>query len=199
MGYLKDFDLEQLCERHGCLYLVSIGAGRGRTPGVLDALSFRHAYVIEPQHQQALVSAIQYSSNRDMTIMASKALNGLREVLPQIPADAPVIFWHDAHDPSPQQAEASFDPAKLAGYQLPLEQELRLIKASRDISRDIFLVDDIRLYEDAAYEQPELPEGTPPLNPAVRNLNFVADILGATHRIERRLSGTGALCAFPKG
>jgi len=61
----------------------------------------------------------------------------------------------------------------------PLERELRLIAGLRDTSRDVFLIDDLRLYEYGAFDEGPCPDMAPP---ALRSLDFIDDILGPPTR-----------------
>ena len=196
MGVLADFDLSQLIADYGCRYLVETGTGIGR--GVEEAVKhdFLQVYSIEIMHNLALDVALRFADNPLVTIIHGKSEKGLQEVLEEIDPDTPAIFWLDAHYPGADFRMASYDSERNHDLRLPLEREMRLLAASRDISRDIFLIDDLRIYEDAAYDEGNCKPDQLPA-PEFRHVRFVDELLGKTHRIERSLKRTGYICAYP--
>jgi hypothetical protein len=78
----------------------------------------------------------------------------MKTVVEQLSSE-PTLFWHDAHFPGADfningaSYTSEPDPVK----RIPLESELRVIKESgRDISKDVFVLDDLRVYKDGPYE-----------------------------------------------
>lgn len=196
MGVLADFDLTKMITDYGTRYLVETGTGIGR--GVEEAVKhdFLQVFSIEIMHNLALDVALRFADNPMVTIIHGKSEKGLREALEEIPGDAPAIFWLDAHYPGADFRMANYDSEKNHDLRLPLERELRLLAEGRDIDGDVFLIDDLRIYEDAAYDEGPCAAAALPA-PEFRHVRFVDEILGATHRIERSTQRTGYLCAYP--
>jgi hypothetical protein len=197
MGVLADFDLERLIADRGCRYLVETGTGAGRGVEFAARHDFIQIYSIEIMHKLALDVALRFAADPKVTIIHGKSERGIKEALAEIPAQAPVIFWLDAHYPGADFRLAAYDAEKNHDVRLPLERELRLVAQLRDISRDVFLIDDLRIYEDGPYDEGACPAVSLPA-PELRHLRFVDDILGPTHLIERLYRRTGYLCAYPK-
>jgi hypothetical protein len=185
LGALSDFDLTRIISDFGCRFLVETGTGEGVGIEFAGKAPFEQVFSIEKSHALAIKVAFRNARNQKMTIILGRSERGLKEALAEIPAEAPVIFWMDTHP--------TFETDLLPS---PLERELRLIARLRDISRDIFLVDDLRLYEDGAFEEGPCPTAEKAPAP-YRNLDFVEDILGTTHQVNRLIQRTGYLCAFP--
>jgi hypothetical protein len=196
MGVLADFDLSGLIADYGCRHLVETGTGVGR--GVDEALKhdFRQIFSIEIMHKLALEVALRHSAEHRVTIIHGKSEKGLLEALAEIPPAEPALFWLDAHYPGADFRLATYDSEKNHDIRLPLERELRLLAANRDIGGDVILIDDLRIYEDADYDEGPCPDHSLPA-PEFRHLRFVDEILGKTHRIERSTRRTGYLCAYP--
>ena len=111
----------------------------------------------------------------------------------------PTLFWHDAHFPGADfningsTYTSELDVAK----RIPLESELRAIKGSgRDISKDVFVLDDLRIYKNGPYE-----EGNWDLKECAGadNIDFVYDLFDETHIIIESYIAHGFLILFPIG
>lgn len=121
----------------------------------------------------------------------------LAEVLKIMSYD-PALFWHDAHFPGADFGiggatyASEPDPVK----RIPLEAEMEAITASgRDITRDVFIIDDLRIYCDRQFsggrwEQRAAAGGS--------GYKFVVDALSETHTIYESMVEQGMLLCFPK-
>lgn len=183
MGALTDFDLRHLITDYGCLVLVETGIGKGQATDEAAELDFLQIFAIEPQHKRALDVALRHAANHKVTVVHAKIERGLAEALDEINIEHPALFWLASHQPGKDGRPK-------------LEDQLRQIAASRDIRRDIFLVDELRLYEDGVYDEGPCPDENRPL-PEFRGLAFFETLLGQTHEIQRSRRRGGYLCAFP--
>ncbi len=197
MGVLSDFDLDRLIREYGCRYLIETGTGLGKSLEYAAASDFDQVFSIEIMHKLALEAALRFAKNHKVTVIHGKSERGLKEALEEIPPEAPVIYWLDAHFPGADFRLASYKDEKNEAVRLPLERELRLLAGLRDISRDVFLIDDLRIYEDGTYDEGPCPADHRPAE-EFRHTRFVDEVLGATHGIERLFRRTGYLCAYPK-
>ena len=111
---------------------------------------------------------------------------GLAKLLPWI-EEGPALFWLDAH--LPQRYAGSPDVATF-----PLEAELRLICGQRDTSGDVFLMDDLRIYEDGPFRAGPYTLDIP--RPA-GGAGFVTELLGATHEVTKSYLDEGYIVALP--
>jgi len=198
VGVLAQFDLERLIADYGCRYLIETGTGLGKGLDHAATFDFDQIYSIEIMHNLALAAALRFAKNHKVTILHAKSERGLKEALEEIPQDAPVLYWLDAHFPGADFRLATYKGEKNENVRLPLERELRLLAELRDLSRDIVLIDDLRIYEDADYEEGPAKEDHQPLRPEFRHVRFVDELLGATHIIQRSTRRTGYLCAYPR-
>ena len=184
MGVLSDFDLRHLITDFDCELLVEAGSGEGLGVDAAAPLDFKQIFAIEPQHTAALATALRHAANHKVTVIHAKIASGLKEVLSEMPADRPAIFWLAAHHPG-------------ADGRPQLEAQLRLIAERRDIGRDVILIDHLRLYEDGVYDEGPFPEPHKP-RAEFRHLRFLEPLLGHSHQIERSRRRTGYLCAYPR-
>jgi hypothetical protein len=183
MGLLTDFDLRHLITDYGCRILVETGTGAGKGVDEAAELDFLQIFSIEPQHKSALQVALRHAANHKVTIVHAKIAPGLNEVLDEMADGESAIFWMDAHHPG-------------ADGRPPLESQLRLICGRRDVSRDIFLIDDLRLYENGIYDEGPCLEQSRPSR-EFRDLGYIDALFGKTHEIQRSLRRTGYLCVYP--
>jgi len=171
LGTLGDFNLNGLKADFGLRHLVEVGTGSGAAVDLAAPLGFDHIHSIDSQHKLALATALRHSARQDITVIHARSEKGLKEALEDIPATAPTLFWLDIDYPG-ADARLQADP------DARLERELRLICGLRSMGQDVLLVDDLSLYKG--------------------DLAFVAELLGATHMIDRSPQGTGVLIAIPK-
>ena len=184
-GFWQTFDLARMISDYESRFLIETGTGSGVDIEFAGTFSFEHVYSIEKSHKLAIKTAFRNARNLKMTIIQGLSERGLAAALEEIPGEAPIIFWMDTHP--------SFEKSALPS---PLERELSLIARLRDPSHDIFLIDDLRFYEDGDFEEGPCPSAQL-APPAFRNLDFIENILGATHQVSRLIQRTGYLCAFP--
>jgi hypothetical protein len=129
----------------------------------------------------------------------------LEEYVPQIPKDSATLFFLDAHFPGADFHKCTYEES-IRKYQkdaFPLEEEVDIILKGRDISKDVFIIDDFVLYEDGEYDclnygcvweydwlQEELDLKT--------NSKFLYDTFKDTHNLKKDLRSQGYLIITPK-
>ena len=108
--------------------------------------------------------------------------------------DSPTLFWLDAHFPGADYGDASYGAEEDIDKRLPMEKELRVMKENRDLSNDIIIMDDLRIYVDRPFVAGPWPQ---------RKLyggdgyDFVEEIIGETHILIEHHGDQGYLLAFP--
>ena len=107
----------------------------------------------------------------------------------------PTLYWLDAHFPfSEYQFNNPYDSEPDVTKRIPLEIELRIIKESRDVSKDIFIMDDLRIYVDRPYTAGNWDMRN---TAGYEGYDFVEEILGDTHVIIEHHGDEGYLLAYP--
>jgi hypothetical protein len=106
-----------------------------------------------------------------------------------------VLFFLDAHFPGADFHYESYTSVTDYNIRLPLKRELETISALRDISKDVFIIDDLRVYEDNDYS-----DGNWPLRSVAggNGIDFVYQIFEKTHNIQKDLRHQGFLIITPK-
>ena len=197
MGELQLFDIFKLKEQYKLDIFVETGTG--------DATSLRHIvsttkffkyYSIEIYKPLCDTAKKEFSNNLNVEIINDSSYNGLKQVFTRIRLDNRVLFWLDAHFPNadfggPDQYSSTKDKS----LRIPLEEELKLIKESRPNCKDVFIIDDLRIYEDNDYEtgnwkDRELYGGN--------GIDFVYEYFSDTHTITKLMNHQGYLILVPK-
>ena len=114
------------------------------------------------------------------------------EILPQLEGNT--LFWLDAHFPGADFGLASYGDEEDLDKRLPLRSELEIIVKGRDVSNDVFVIDDLRVYEDGPFETG---------NWAERGLYggdgiaFIEELFEDTHYVVRSYNKQGFVMLFP--
>lgn len=106
----------------------------------------------------------------------------------------PTLFWLDAHFPNSDYFGVPYDSEPDKTKRIPLEIELTILKESRDISKDVFIMDDLRIYVDREYA-----DGSWNLRPVAGDdgYDFVENTIGDTHLLVEHYGDQGYLLAYP--
>ncbi len=105
------------------------------------------------------------------------------------------LFFLDAHFPGADFHFDTYTSTKDYDTRLPLEREVRTLNSVRDLSNDVIIIDDLRVYEDNNYS-----DGNWSLRSQAGGdgIQFIYEIFEKTHRIERDLRFQGFLIIKPK-
>lgn len=199
MGQIyQAIDAQKVIETFNIANFVETGTG------VADTLSYilntnannLQIYSIELMDElyDKLVQKFEGTSN--LHLIKGYSHIEIKNILKELSPD-PTLFWHDAHFPGADfningaTYTSEPDPTK----RIPLESELRAIKESgRDISKDIFVFDDLRVYKDGPYDG-----GNWPLRnvAGADGIDFVYELFDETHIIIESYIAQGFLILFP--
>lgn len=199
MGTLRQWNLAPIMEAFGCRYLFETGTSSG--DGVHYACFFRFDEIWSVEIIDALAQQARqrFAGDNRVHILNEASETALVRILPAVPPSRPILFWLDAHFPGADNGLAGYGDEPDVDRRLPLQRELDVIAALRPTSRDVVIIDDLRIYEDGDWEQGPLPECASTLPPERRNIDFIERSRWAvTHNIERSTRHTGYLMLTPK-
>lgn len=108
----------------------------------------------------------------------------------------PTLFWLDAHFPNSDYHGVPYNSEPDETKRIPLKVELEILKSERDLTQDVIIMDDLRIYVDRNYEC-----GSWELRAAAGadGYSFIEEILNDTHILIENYRDQGYLLAFPKG
>jgi hypothetical protein len=181
------FDIKDFKSKYGLTAFVETGTWRGAAVEYARVSGFEKIYSIE-LHQDFWDKACKkFSEYPHIKILKGASIDVLPVVLPDIAPDK-TLWWLDAH------LHETYGVDKNLADSFPLEKELKNILATRDISGDVFIMDDLRIYEDGPFTSGFCPhQHQSPL----RGIEFIYDLMGQTHLIEKRYDHEGYVVAIP--
>jgi len=187
MGELNQHDLSLFDAN------IFIETGTGKGVGLQHARQFPfkaiHTIEIIPELHEIAKTAM---SDERVTFHLGHSVEILEKILPSIAKEDKILFWLDAHFPGVDFGLGT------GGYvydenNIPSDRELKTIKKLRPDSKDSIILDDLRLYENGAYQLGDLDIGKPK-----SGIKFVEDLFAETHVIRRDYRHQGFLIIIPK-
>ena len=135
---------------------------------------------------------IKFSYLKSVNWHLGQSAEVLGEVVPTLEGNT--LFWMDAHFPGADFGLSSYGDEKDMDKRLPLKKELETIVAGRDVSNDVIVIDDLRIYEDGPFETGNWDERT---KYGGDGIGFIEDIFEDTHYIGRSYNAQGSVILFP--
>ncbi|MBM3484459.1 MAG: class I SAM-dependent methyltransferase [Alphaproteobacteria bacterium] len=197
MGHLRHFDLDRLCRDYGCRHIVETGTGSGDGLAYAAARPFATLHSIEIHADIAAAARRRFDADGRIRIHLGNSTEQLPKILAELPTDEPILFWLDAHFPGADLGFAAYDAEPDVDIRLPLERELEIIARFRPGASDVFLIDDLRIYEEGPFENGNIPDWAQTLPPTLRHLQFVERLFAATHSSRRDYADEGYLLLVP--
>jgi hypothetical protein len=183
--------LNELCNKFNIKNYAETGVGRGDSLRKMFSLGcIERFYGIEVD-ERLYNSYAQMFSNYPVDFFYGYSHEVMSDLVKKL-NDSPTLFWLDAHFPGCYFSEG-FDEPDLV-KRLPLEQELSIISDGRNISNDVIIMDDLRMYvdrqfSDGNWDKREILGGN--------GYQFIIDILEKTHNIKEHYADQGYIIAFP--
>jgi|TARA_R100000664_G_scaffold32401_1_gene47283 hypothetical protein len=152
MGELHKHNLKNYIDSFGCTQFVETGTGRGEGLGFACSFDFQSLFSIEYMPQLFEECKNKFKGDNRVTLFNDNSLEGLKQVLNKL-GPSPTLFWLDAHFPGADFHFNDYDHLKEdESLHMPLVRELQLIHSSRKGYGDVFIIDDLQLYEDGPFE-----------------------------------------------
>ena len=189
MGLLQQFDLSKHIDTRSVF--IETGTANGRSLAYAAGYDFEYLYSIEIDAECACNATKLFEDDKRVMILCGPSFSVLPKILCR--HDQPVVFWLDAHFPGEMHG-LPYDHEKNMTLRLPLEHELAIIKQERDTSKDCFIIDDLRIYEDGPFEG-----GIWPDRPKMggNGIDFIDDLFKGTHTITRDYRNEGYIVLEP--
>lgn len=201
MGSIQIFNLTEFIEKYNCKTYIETGTGVGECLEHALTFPFEKYYTVDIDGD-LINEAKNKFTNPKVTFIHGYSSNALEELVPTLPTDTPILFFLDAHFPGADFHKMSYEESirEFKEEAFPLLNEIKIIKKHRDISKDAFIIDDWKLYDDSLnYELPgwqykslqeELGLITTP--------DQITQEFNLTHNIEVKLHHQGFLFITPK-
>lgn len=188
MGSLTAFNLLELKTRYNLTAFVETGTWRGDGVECARKAGFETIYSIELHREFFEKACTRFQTFSHIKIIQGTSLDGLPQIFDVI-ANRSVLWWLDAH------LQDVYGMSAKMTERFPLEDELALISKFRDIANDLFIMDDLRIYEDGPFAHGSCHTHQKCSKPGI---GFVYTYLGNTHTIEKRYEHEGYIVATPR-
>lgn len=178
---------------------IETGTGSGDAVRVMLSyapdLEIHTIEIFEPIYMSNLP---KFERNRNVHLHFGQSSTVLPTILPTLAH--PTLFWLDAHYPGADYGYRRYNDEQNKDIRLPLQQELETICANKDITQDVFVMDDLRIYEDGPYQNGnlEVAIGFNRAQAGDDNINFIYPLFESTHHIIKSYKREGFILAFPK-
>lgn len=194
MGHVDRFDLNKLIKEYNISIFIETGTGIGVSLEYALKFPFKKFYSIEIIEELFNVAKNKYGGD-NCIILNKTSKEGLNQILTELGDNKNVMFWLDAHFPGADFQLSSYSSTKDNELRIPLESELREIKRVRDTTNDIFIVDDLRIYEDGNFSGGNWVDRR---TLGGNGIGFIYELFGDTHEISRDYRDQGYIQLLPK-
>ena len=194
MGQLNQaIKIKNVLDYYDIENFVETGTGQAEVVrSVYEANEDLNIHTIEVVEEIFDQNKIKFSYLKDVSWHLGTSFKILPAILPTF--DGNTLFWMDAHFPGADFGLSSYGDEKDMDKRLPLQKELESIVQSRDVKNDVFVIDDLRIYEDGPFETGNWDERT---KYGGDGIGFIEDIFEDTHYIGRSYNAQGSVILFP--
>ena len=155
MGLLKQHKLTDYIDRYNLKYYFETGTGKAECLEYALRYPFEEYWTVDIDEDLIEESFNKFKNmSKNINLLIGKSTEILDEYVPQIPKESPTLFYLDAHFPGADFQKCTYEESirEHKKYAFPLEEEVDVILEKRDISKDVFIIDDLVLYEEGDFE-----------------------------------------------
>ena len=194
MGQLNQaIKIKNVLDYYDIKNFVETGTGQAEVVrSVYEANEDLNIHTIEVVEEIFDQNKIKFSYLKDVSWHLGTSFKILPAILPTF--DGNTLFWMDAHFPGADFGLSSYGDEKDMDKRLPLKRELESIVQSRDVKNDVFVIDDLRIYEDGPFETGNWDERT---KYGGDGIGFIEEMFEDTHYIGRSYNAQGSVILFP--
>jgi len=190
MGNLSHFNLNNYIQKYNSKYLIETGTWRGAAV----EYGFEKIYTIELLKEYYNICVEKFKNNDNVILLNGKSPECLIEILKNNIIEN-TIFWLDAHLPDQYDKTIPSNYKENDELLIPLKGELKNIVNNKDVSNDVFIIDDLRIYEGGRFSKGEWLKV---IESGHGGIDFVFELLGETHNIQRIYDDEGYILCTPK-
>jgi hypothetical protein len=206
MGQITTFDLNEFIKNYNTRVYVETGTGEGVSLSYAQSFDFDKLYSVDIDKDLIESAKNKFSANLKISLINDLSKNALEVILQELDPEIPTIFFLDAHFPGADFHKISYEES-IRQYKkdaFPLEDEIKIISNKRDLSKDVFVIDDFVLY-DYSSEYDSVKHGQvwqykwlqDELNLPTES-KFIFDLFDKTHTLEKDFRHQGYLIIKPK-
>ena len=155
MGLLREHKLTDYIDRYNLKYYFETGTGKAECLEYALRYPFEEYWTVDIDEDLIEESFNKFKNmSKNINLLIGKSIDILDEYVPQIPKESPTLFYLDAHFPGADFQKCTYEESIREHKKdaFPLEEEVDVILEKRDISKDVFIIDDLVLYEEGDFE-----------------------------------------------
>ena len=155
MGLLRQHKLTDYIDRYNLKYYFETGTGKAECLEYALRYPFEEYWTVDIDEDLIEESFNKFKNmSKNINLLIGKSTEILDEYVPQIPKESPTLFYLDAHFPGADFQKCTYEESIREHKKdaFPLEEEVDVILEKRDISKDVFIIDDLVLYEEGDFE-----------------------------------------------
>tara|TARA_B100001964_G_scaffold227434_1_gene277364 strand:+ start:1481 stop:2122 length:642 start_codon:yes stop_codon:yes gene_type:complete len=155
MGLLREHKLTDYIDRYNLKYYFETGTGKAECLEYALRYPFEEYWTVDIDEDLIEESFKKFQNmSKNINLLIGKSTEILDEYVPQIPKESPTLFYLDAHFPGADFQKCTYEESIREHKKdaFPLEEEVDVILEKRDISKDVFIIDDLVLYEEGEFE-----------------------------------------------
>ena len=155
MGLLREHKLTDYIDRYNLKYYFETGTGKAECLEYALRYPFEEYWTVDIDEELIEESFNKFKNmSKNINLLIGKSIDILDEYIPQIPKESPTLFYLDAHFPGADFQKCTYEESIREHKKdaFPLEEEVDVILEKRDISKDVFIIDDLVLYEEGDFE-----------------------------------------------
>ena len=154
MGLLREHKLTDYIDRYNLKYYFETGTGKAECLEYALRYPFEEYWTVDIDEELIEESFNKFKNmSKNINLLIGKSIDILDEYIPQIPKESPTLFYLDAHFPGADFQKCTYEESIREHKKdaFPLEEEVDVILEKRDVSKDVFIIDDLVLYEEGDY------------------------------------------------
>ena len=155
MGLLREHKLTDYINKYNLKYYFETGTGKAECLEYALRYPFEEYWTVDIDEDLIEESFNKFKNmSKNINLLIGKSTEILDEYVPQIPKESPTLFYLDAHFPGADFQKCTYEESIREHKKdaFPLEEEVDVILEKRDISKDVFIIDDLVLYEEGDFE-----------------------------------------------
>lgn len=155
MGLLREHKLTDYIDRYNLKYYFETGTGKAECLEYALRYPFEEYWTVDIDEDLIEESFNKFKNmSKNINLLIGKSTEIIDEYVPQIPKESPTLFYLDAHFPGADFQKCTYEESIREHKKdaFPLEEEVDVILEKRDISKDVFIIDDLVLYEEGDFE-----------------------------------------------
>lgn len=191
MGELNTFDLNHYIKEYNLNTFVETGTGMGFGLSYALTFPFKKIYSIEIMKELYDKNIKKFHSSK-LELINNNSIDGLKTIMSKVNQQDNILFWLDAHFPGADYQLGSYDDILDCHIKTPLEAELQVISTYRPNNKDVFIIDDLRMYEIGNYELGNIDKKY-----HCDGIESIVELFSKSHDIHRNNKQQGFLILTP--